>query len=636
MLQSNSSKSNHSVRAALYARVSTEQQATAGTIQSQIDAVLARAAEDGRAIETELRYIDDGVSGATLVRAALEKLRDAAAAGAIDVLYVLCPDRLSRQYAHQMLLIDELGRCGVAVVFVNHPLGSTPEDNLLLQVQSMIGEYERSKILERCRRGKLHGARAGKLSVLGHAPYGYRYLPAQGGCPAQYNVHLPEAAVVRQIFNGVALQQMSLWRVCRTLEKQGVLSPSGMTRWNASSVKGILDNPAYKGAAAYGRTCRGPMRHRLRPVRGSSGIPRGAKSVYPTPAPQWISIAVPAIIEESLFDQAAVQLAANRKRYRQRHGGACALLQGLLVCGGCGYACHGSRSGAGTAGKHNYYRFTCRPPADCARSLLCDHRSIRQNLLDEIVWNDVRQFLADPARVAAELQRRLAGEHTEAPDQIKKQLDGQVSKVRRGIARLIDAYEQGLVDKPEFEPRIKAARRQLGELEQQLKQQVDQQARAREMKLVIDNLQSFSEQVMSGLDQADWQTRRQIITTLIKQVELEKEQVKIVYRVDLCPFDRRPKRGDLQHCTARQLVTNVTCSARAPSENIKKWCALGRGGARGRFWGRGRAEVTGAATVARQRNCRARRCAVSRDCCRGRAVEGWRSWRWVARQRRAG
>src|SRR5439155_18985073 len=119
-----------------------------------------------------------------------------------------------------------------------------------------------------------------------------------------------------------------------------------------------------------------------------------------------------------------------------------------------------------------------------------------------------------------------------------------------------DAYEQGLVDKDEFEPRIKAARRQLEQLEQQLKQQVDQQARQQEMKLVIDNLQMFSARVTTGLDQSDWQTRRQVITTLVKRVELEKEQVRIVYRVNLSPFDRRPDRGDLEHCPAHQDATS--------------------------------------------------------------------------------
>jgi site-specific DNA recombinase len=365
MRQDNSIPGNSSVRAALYARVSCEQQAAAGTIQSQVDAVLARVAEDGLAIEPESRYIDDGFSGATLIRPALEKLRDAAAAGAIDRLYVLCPDRLSRQYAHQMVLIDELGRCGVQVLFVNHQLGKTPEDHLLLQVQGMVAEYERAKILERSRRGKPYGARAGKVSVLGSAPFGYRYVPAEAGCAAQYTIHLPEAAVVRQIFQCVAVQRMSLWQVCKTLETQGVLSPSGMNRWNPSSLKGMLANPAYKGAAAYGKTCRGAMRRRLRPVRGSSGIPRGAKGIYHTPPQQWISIAVPAIVEESLFDLAGEQLEANRARFRQRRGGAVHLLQGLLPCARCGYACHGTQSAPRAKSKYCYYRCVGSQPCRC-------------------------------------------------------------------------------------------------------------------------------------------------------------------------------------------------------------------------------------------------------------------------------
>ncbi|HWA28086.1 MAG TPA: recombinase family protein [Lacunisphaera sp.] len=551
MLQCNTIHSNNTIRAALYARVSSEQQANAGTIQSQIDALLARATQDQVTIEPELRFIDEGVSGATLVRPALEKLRDAAAAGVIDRLYVLCPDRLSRQYAHQMVLIDELERCGVAVQFVNHELGKTPEDQLLLQMQGMIAEYERAKILERCRRGKLHSARAGKPSVLGRAPYGYRYVSGQDGCGAQFNVHLPEASIVQQIFEHVALQRMSLRQVCETLEKQGVLSPSGHKRWSASTVKTMLDNPAYKGAAAYGKTCRGPLRSRLRPIRGSSGIPRGGRSIYHAPREQWISIAVPAIVEQSLFEQVAEQLEENRKRFRQRRSGAIHLLQGLLMCVHCGYGCYGTQS---HSSKYGYYRCVGSQPYRCGGKALCSVKAVRQDMLDEAVWNDVRQLLSDPARVHRELQRRIDGEDAQAQQQTHKKLQSQTNKLRRGIARLIDAYEQQLVNKSEFEPRIKAARQQLQQLEQQMKQQMDQQARQKEMRLVIDNLQAFSASVTTGLDQADWQTRRQIITTLVKRVELEKDRVRIVYKVDLSPFDLRPARGDLEHCTARAVA----------------------------------------------------------------------------------
>lgn len=548
MLQCNSTNSNSSVHAALYARVSSDQQAAAGTIQSQIDALLARAAQDQLTIEPELRFIDDGVSGATLVRPALEKLRDAAAAGAFDRLYVLCPDRLSRQYAHQMVLIEELVRCGVQVQFVNHQLGQTPEDQLLLQMQGMIAEYERAKILERSRRGKLHSARAGRPNVLGRAPYGYRYVPGEDGCAAQYNVLLPQASIVRQIFQLVGMERKSLWQVCKTLENQGILSPSGMNRWSCSTIQSMLANPAYKGAAAYGKTCRGPMRSRLRPVRGSTGIPRGGRSIYEAPPQQWISIAVPAIVEESLFEQVAGQLEENRKRFRQRRSGAIHLLQGLLMCASCGYACYGTRC---HSSKYCYYRCAGSRPYRWDGKPPCTGKPPRQELLDEAVWNDVRQLLSDPARVQRELQRRIDGDEGDGQQQVHKKLQAQINKLRRGIARLIDAYEQQLVNKSEFEPRIKAARQQLQQVEQQLKQQMDQQARQKEMKLVIDNLQAFSARITTGLDQADWQTRRHIITTLVKRVELEKEQVKIVYKVDLSPFDRRPSRGDLEHCTAR-------------------------------------------------------------------------------------
>ncbi len=110
----------------------------------------------------------------TLIRPALERLRDLAAIGAIDRLYVHSPDRLARKYAYQVLLLDEFQRCGVEVVFLNHPLGKTPGEDLLLQVQGMVAEFERAKILERSRRGKLHAARQGSVNVLSGAPYGSR------------------------------------------------------------------------------------------------------------------------------------------------------------------------------------------------------------------------------------------------------------------------------------------------------------------------------------------------------------------------------------------------------------------------------------------------------------------------------
>ena len=164
-LASTRARAMAAVRAAIYARVSSDQQADRHTIDSQVEALLARAAADGHEIQAELRFLDEGQSGASLIRPALERLRDLAAMAAIDVVYVHAPDRLARSYAHQAVLIEEFARTGAEVVFLNRPIGRTPEDTLLLQLQGMFAEYERARIVERSRRGKRHLAQAGVVSV---------------------------------------------------------------------------------------------------------------------------------------------------------------------------------------------------------------------------------------------------------------------------------------------------------------------------------------------------------------------------------------------------------------------------------------------------------------------------------------
>jgi site-specific DNA recombinase len=119
-----------------------------------------------------LIFIDDGFSGATLIRPGLDALRDRAMGGALDHSLVLAPDRLARNHAHQLVLIEEFQRLGVDIVFVNRPIAHTPEDQRLLQMQGVIAEFEREKIMERRRRGKLHKAKQGQVNVLSGAPYG--------------------------------------------------------------------------------------------------------------------------------------------------------------------------------------------------------------------------------------------------------------------------------------------------------------------------------------------------------------------------------------------------------------------------------------------------------------------------------
>jgi len=552
------------LRVAIYARVSSEQQAEAGTIASQVDALIKKVRADGLAMEGELRFIDEGYSGATLVRPALERLRDLAATGAIDRIYVHCPDRLARKYAYQVLLVDEFQRCGVELFFLNHDLGKTPEDNLLLQVQGMVAEYERAKILERSRRGKLHAAKRGSVNVLSGAPYGYRYICChENGGEAQYQILLEEAGVVREVFEWVGRDRLSIGEVRRRLQNQGVRTRTGKFYWDRTTIWGMLKNPAYKGMAAFGKTRAGKLRPRLRVQRGASEQPRKAYSTYDVPSDQWLHIPVPAIVSEELFAAVQEQLAENKKRNRQGKRGAKYLLQGLLVCQECGYAYYGKAitlsSSKGKRRDYAYYRCVGTDAYRFGGQRVCWNRQVRTDLLGRAVWEDVCSLLSDPNRIEQEYKRRLTARKKGVGWDSIEQLHALIKKVRRGIARVIDAYEDGLLGKAEFEPRIRKAKQRLVKLQAQAQAQTDEETQRSELRLVIGRMQEFAGKIVDGLQNADWPTRREIVRALVKKVEVGREDVRIVYRITPGPFEQAPERGRLQDCLRRDLADPFEC-----------------------------------------------------------------------------
>jgi site-specific DNA recombinase len=548
-------------RVAIYARVSSDQQAEAGTITSQIEALEERVRADGLSLDPELRFLDEGYSGSTLIRPALERLRDQVAAGAVDRLYVHSPDRLARKYAYQVLLVDELQRSGVELIFLNRALGQTPEDDLLLQVQGMVAEYERAKILERSRRGKRHAASHGSVNVLSGAPYGYRYISKQEGAgQARYEVVLEEARIVRQMFTWVGQERCSLGEVCRRLRAQGVASPTGKPYWDRTTVWGHLKNSAYQGKAGFGKTQIGELRKKLRPHRGRPEQPRRAYSVYDTPD-RSIPIPVPALVSAELFAAVAEQLRENQQRQRQGKRGTQYLLQGLLVCPRCGYAYYGKRvslrAAKGKERHYAYYRCTGTDAYRFGGQRVCDNKQVRTDLLENSIWDDVCDLLKDPHRVEAEYQRRLHNKASEKGLNGGRSLEALIQKMKRGIARLIDAYGEGLVDKEEFEPRVRAFRERLAKLEAEAQEQEHQNAEERELRLVIGRLQEFADRIKADLAEADWSTRREIIRALVKRVEIDEQEVRVVYRVSFSPFAESPQGGSLPDCWRRHFTVII-------------------------------------------------------------------------------
>lgn len=540
------------IHAAIYARVSSEQQADSHTIASQVAALQARVAADSLPLTPDQHFLDEGYSGATLIRPALERLRDAAALGSVTRLYVHSPDRLARKYAYQVLLIDELQRAGVEVVFLNRELGRSPEDDLLLQVQGMVAEYERAKILERSRRGKRHAAQTGEVSVLSNAPYGYHYVRKQEGSGvARFEIVLDEARVVRQVFAWMGRDRLSIGEVRRRLEQAGERTRTGKTTWDRATVWGMLKNPAYKGQAAFGKTRTGPMAPRLRAQRNGSLQPRRAVSITDVAPEEWISVPIPALVSAELFAAVQEQLTENRERARQGKRGARYLLQGLVVCAQCQYAFYGkpvsSKAAKGQPREYAYYRCTGSDAYRFGGERVCANTQVRTDMLDTAVWQEVCTLLANPKRLLEEYERRLEQPQETVGDEVEAQL----RKLRGGLARLIDGYTEGFIERHEFEPRVARLRERIGALETEAQHLQTRSALQAELRLIIGRLEDFAAKVKAGLDEADWATRRELIRTLVRRVEIDRDQVNVVFRVTPDQSPENPDEEFLQRCGGR-------------------------------------------------------------------------------------
>jgi len=539
------------ILAALYARVSSEQQADEHTIDSQVAALRTRVTEDGLLLPAEREFLDEGYSGATLVRPALERLRDVVAAGGIDRLYVHSPDRLARRYAYQALLLDEFQAAGVEVVFLNRALGQSPEDELLLQVQGMVAEYERAKILERSRRGKRHGAQIGMVSVLCGAPYGYRYIRKdEGGGAARFEIVLDEARVVRQVFEWVGQERATIGEVVRRLTAAKEHTRMGRTVWD------MLKNPAYMGMAAFGKTRAGPLGPRLRAQRGRPLQPRRPRSHHDTPAEDWLHVPVPPLVDAEVFAAVQQQLQENRRHARQGLRGARYLLQGLVCCAHCGYAYYGKAISPSSRKHHArdyaYYRCLGTDAYRFGGQRVCSNRQVRTDLLDVAVWREACGLLEQPHRLEHEYRQRLTADGEHATERTAAEL--QRNKLRQGLARLIDSYTEGYLEKQEFESRITRQRQRIATLDEQIHQLADAEAVEGELRLLIGRIEDFAAQVEDGLEAADWPTRREIIRMLVSRVEINQTDVNVVFRVPPDPFVASPDsldRGVLQLCRRR-------------------------------------------------------------------------------------
>jgi site-specific DNA recombinase len=531
--------------AALYARVSSDRQKENHTISSQLAALVEYADSHGYLVPPEWRFQDEGYSGATLLRPGLEALRDLAAAGHIQAVLVFSPDRLSRKYAYQVLLTEELSRCGVEVVFLKAPSGETPEDQLLVQFQGMIAEYERAQIAERSRRGKRHRAQQGSINVLSGAPYGYRYMKKSDTTAAYYEVVESEAAVVRLVYETYTQHGLSINAIARMLNEREIPTRTGTTRWERSTVWGLLRNPAYCGRACYGKTELRPRQRITRPLRQRNGMASRNSANHERPRQDWIEIAVPALISEETFALAQEQLEQN-KRHSPRRTLEPSLLQGMLVCERCGYGLY--RTSTRTSARRLYY-YRCLG-SDAYRHLkgaVCENPPVRQDQLDAVVWTEVVQLLEDPKIIQEELNRRLESARNADPlKRRQEQLQRDHARLSMSMDRLLIAYQDGLMSLEQLRCRMPELRRQDQAIQAELRSLETAAADQTRYLRLVETLGDFRGRLRARADVLDVAERQKILRLLVKEVLVGRDTITIRHSIRISTsgpdpnLDQRP------------------------------------------------------------------------------------------------
>lgn len=494
--------------AAVYGRVSTPQQEQEATIESQVAAIETYAEQQGYGLHASLYFLDQAVSGAQLARPQLDQLRDQASEQLFAVVLCLSPDRLARHYAHQWLLLDELQRVGVKVIFVNQPpIDESPQGQLLLGVQGLFAEYERALISERLRRGKLYRIRQGQL-VSPVAPYGYCYIPVHESNGGRWAVNEGEARVVRQIYDWYVSQALTIHQLLQRLQDAGAQAPARGKRWQFSTVQAILKRRDYTGKAYYNQTqaCHDGVGQPKRHGRG----PKQAPVRVLRPSEEWIPVQVPPLISEEIWLQAQERLAMNHKFAQRNNHKHFYLLRSLLVCSHCGHSLVGRTALHSTT-------YACPYQSGKLDPTVASHRcAIDGTLIETLIWQAVSALLQNPT-LLADAWQQPATSTAVLPDEQQSLLTRQRT-LERQWQRILDLFQEEQIDKTEFAKRKQTIDHERQTIEQRLARfdRFEQQRSAKAQ--MLTDFTAFCQQINAALAEPTPQVRQDVIRLLIDHI----------------------------------------------------------------------------------------------------------------------
>ncbi|MGB7291050.1 MAG: recombinase family protein [Thermodesulfobacteriota bacterium] len=520
-------------KAALYARVSTETQAKQETISSQLETLRDFAAKQGYTIVEE--YVDDGWSGELLERPALDKLRDDATSKKFDVILIHSPDRLARKFVYQEIIREELQKIDVDLVFLNRPIGKTPEDQMLLGMQGLMSEYEKAKILERTRRGKLRKARD-KILLGGFPTYGYQYFPKSKDQPPRYEIIDEHADVIRLIFDLFVNHQLTQRGIVREVTKRNIPTPKGGKKWGRSTVARILRNETYAGTAYYNKNRCVETDRQTTQIKYRRRVKTGRRL---RPKEEWIPIPVPPIISKELFNTAQNLISQNRTLASRNNKKHQYLLRGLIKCGICGFAYYGNPSKGKT-----YYRCSNRHKM-FPFSKTCNASTIQTDTLDPLIWKNILRFVQDPHLLREKIkdyQQRL----NQTADKMGPKILSLEEKKKKLVAREkrnLDMYEAELISLDQLKERCTDIKRNISFLEQELEKLKSQVNLGSIEQIKLMSFENYCNAVKASLPRFNFDQKRELLTNIIKEIIIEKSAIEIR---GFIPFElEKQRREDL-------------------------------------------------------------------------------------------
>jgi site-specific DNA recombinase len=431
------------MKAALYCRVSTEEQAKSGySIRQQLEALHEYCQQNNYDVVGEFQ---DSSSGADIARLGLDDLRDLVAVGGIDIALAQDADRITRDPAHRAYLDDEFESHGTRLVALDDWGDDTHEGELLKYLRGWVSKGERLKIGERGRRGRAQKARDGLVPGSGPAPYGFRYDRDK----RTYVIDEEKMVWVRKIFDLVA-DGKSLYEVARYLQSVGAPSPRG-GQWHRFTIRNMILRDSYAGTYYWGKEKR--TYFNVTEIENGEKVYKRRSTREIRPRTEWIGVQVPdsGILPETIA-RARERVESNVTWKPSNNDGLTwELSSGVAVCGECGHrlrTCNQSN-----AKRKRYHYYSCPQAKDiCSHTKLHRKKELEQeigerlaDMLEDSSWESLVNKTFDQKIKDLEDMRRGS------PSETRARLYKQLGDLQGKMTRVEDLYFNEAISRERFD-----------------------------------------------------------------------------------------------------------------------------------------------------------------------------------------